>query len=287
MPSNTLYVASLEPEAGKLIVTMGLMEMLTRSIGNVAFFRPVIDSERERDGDIELIRKRYCPSMSYEESFGFQASEVKSFVAEDRMKFCLEELIKQLSNLKTRYDFVLCEGLNSNSFLSAFDVEINMEIAKNLGCPFVGVINGMNQTTRDIAKEIKITADAIQESGCFHYATFVNRMAEDTFGVLEVELDDPVEGDAPVFLIPENEELDKPSISDISEALKCKNVLERPDGMDRIVKQFKIAAMTMEHFLGHVEDGDLIIVPGDRDDIILASLSTLMSSNYQIGRAHV
>ncbi len=280
MLSNTLYVASLEPAAGKLIVTMGLMEMLTRSIGNVAFFRPVIDSENERDGDIELIRKRYCPAMNYEESFGFQASEVKSFVAEDRFKFCLEELIKQLNDLKAKYDFVLCEGLNSNAFLSAFDVDINMEIAKNLGCPFVGVISGMNQTPRDIAKEIKITADAIQESGCLHYATFVNRMAEDTFGVLEVELDDPVEGDAPVFLIPENEELDKPSVGDISEALNCKNVLERPDGMDRIIKQFKIAAMTMEHFLGHVEDGDLIIVPGDRDDVILASLSTLMSSNY-------
>jgi len=280
MPSNTLYVASLEPEAGKLIVTMGLMEMLTRSIGNVAFFRPVIDSESERDGDIELIRKRYCPSISYEDSFGFQAAEVKSFVAEDRMKFCLEELIKQLNALKKKYDFVLCEGLNSNSFLSAFDVDINMEIAKNLGCPFVGVITGMNQTPRDIAKEIKITADAINESGCLHYATFVNRMAEDTFGVLEVELDEPREGDPPVFLIPENEELDKPSIGDISDALNCTNVLERPDGMDRIVKQFKIAAMTMEHFLTHVEDGDLIIVPGDRDDIILASLSTLMSSNY-------
>lgn len=280
MPSNTLYVASLEPEAGKLIVTMGLMEMLTRSIGNVAFFRPVIDSANERDGDIELIRKRYCPSMDYEESFGFQASEVKSFVAEDRMKFCLEELIRQLNKLKEKYDFVLCEGLNSNAFLSAFDVDINMEIAKNLGCPFVGVISGMNQTPRDVAKEIKITADAITESGCLHYATFVNRMAEDTFGVLEVELDDPVEGDAPVFLIPENEELDKPSIGDISDALNCKNVLEQSDGMDRIVKQFKIAAMTMEHFLTHVEDGDLIIVPGDRDDIILASLSTLTSSNY-------
>lgn len=280
MKSNTLYIASLEPEAGKLIVTMGLMEMLTRSIGNVAFFRPVIDSEKERDGDIELIRKRYCPAMNYEESFGFQTSEVKSFVAEDRFKFCLEELIKQLNDLKAKYDFVLCEGLNSNAFLSAFDVDINMEIAKNLGCPFVGVISGMNQTPRDIAKEIKITADAIQDSGCLHYATFVNRMAEDTFGVLEVELDDPVEGDAPVFLIPENEELDKPSVGDISDALNCENVLERPDGMDRIVKQFKIAAMTMEHFLSHVEDGDLIIVPGDRDDVILASLSTLMSSNY-------
>ncbi|MBU0961898.1 MAG: phosphate acetyltransferase, partial [Proteobacteria bacterium] len=48
----------------------------------------------------------------------------------------------------------------------------------------------------------------------------------------------------------------------------------------RIVKQFKIAAMTVEHFLGHIEDGDLIIVPGDRDDIVLASLSALQSINY-------
>jgi phosphate acetyltransferase len=106
-------------------------------------------------------------------------------------------------------------------------------------------------------------------------------MAEDTFGVLEVELDEPDdEHNVPIFLIPENPELDKPSIGDISDSLNCINVLNRAEGMDRIVKQFKIAAMTMEHFLDHVEDGDLIIVPGDRDDIILASVSTLFSSNY-------
>ena len=281
MQSNTLYIASLEPEAGKLVVTMGIMEVLSRSMGNVAFFRPVIDTDRDQDPDINLIRSRYCPNMSYEESYSFEASEVKTFVAEGRIKFFLEELINRLSSLKEQYDFVLCQGLNSTSFLSAFDVDINMEIAKNLGCPFIGVINGMNQTPRDIAKEIKITEDAIAEAGCAHFATFVNRMAEDTLGVLEVELDDPDEtSGVPVFLLPENEELDKPSLGDISDALGCENVLDRYEGMDRIVKQFKIAAMTMEHFLSHVEDGDLIIVPGDRDDIILASLSTLFSANY-------
>jgi phosphate acetyltransferase len=281
MQSNTLYIASLEPEAGKLIVTMGIMELLTRSMGNVAFFRPVIDTDREFDPDINLIRGRYCPSMSYEESYGFEAADVKTFVAEGRINFVLEELINKLNRLKERYDFVLCQGLNSTSFLSAFDQDINMEIAKNLGCPFIGVISGMNQTPRDIAKEIQITEDAIKESGCAHFATFVNRMAEDTFGVLEVELDGPDESSgAPVFLLPENEELDKPSLGDISDALGCENILDRDEGRDRIVKQFKIAAMTMEHFLSHVEDGDLIIAPGDRDDIILASVSTLLSANY-------
>jgi phosphate acetyltransferase len=281
MQANTLYIASLEPEAGKLIVTMGIMEFLSRSVGNIAFFCPVIDTDRDLDPDIDLIRGRYCPNMSYEESYGFKASEVKTFVAEGRTKFFFEELINRLNILKEQYDFVLCQGLNATSFLSAFDVDINMEIAKNLGCPFIGVISGMNQTPRDIAKEIKITEDAIAEAGCTHIATFVNRMAEDTLGVLEVELDDPDEASGvPVFLLPENEELDKPSLGDISDALGCENVLDRHEGMDRIVKQFKIAAMTMEHFLTHVEDGDLIIVPGDRDDIILASLSTLFSSNY-------
>jgi len=281
MQSNTLYIASLDPEAGKLVVTMGFMEFLTRSTGNVAFFRPVIDTEKDIDPDIDLIRSRYCPAMTYEECYGFQATEVITFVAEGQFNFFLEELLKKLNKLKENYDFVLCQGLNSTSFLSAFDMDINMEIAKNLGCPFIGVINGMNQTPRDIAKEVTITEDAITESGCAHAATFVNRMAEDTFGVLEVELDDPDESSGiPVFLIPENKELDKPSLGDISDALACENILGHNEGMDRIVKQFKIAAMTMEHFLTHVEEGDLIIVSGDRDDIILASLSTLLSVNY-------
>lgn len=281
MQANTLYIASLEADAGKLVVTLGIMEFLSRSLGSVAFFRPVIDTRQEIDPDIDLIRGRYCPGMDYGESYGFLASEVKGFVAEGRIKFFYEELLKRLNGLKKEYDFVLCQGLNSTSFLSAFDVDINIEIAKNLGCPFLAVLNGMNQSPRDIAREITITEDAIAETGCSHFATFVNRMAEDTIGVLEVELEDPDEATGvPVFLLPENSELDKPSVADISKALNCSNVLGRQDGMDRIVKQFKIAAMTMEHFLSHVEDGDLIIVPGDRDDIILASLSTLFSANY-------
>ena len=281
MQTNTIYIASLEPAAGKLVVTMGIMEILTRHIGNVGFFRPVIDPGEGRDLDIDLILNRYCPNMTYEESYGFSAEEVKNFVAEDRIKPFIEDLIKKLEWLKERYDFVLCEGLNSSGFLSAFDVDINMEIAKNLGCPFVGVISGMNQTPREVGQGIKITGDAIVEAGCNHLATFVNRMAEDTLGVLEVELDDPDESDKPpVFLLPENAELDKPSLAEIMDTLHCHCILGHKEDLSRIVKQFKIAAMTVNHFLNHIEDGDLVIVPGDRDDIVLAALSSLLSNNY-------
>ena len=37
MKTRNLFIASMEPDAGKLLVTMGIMEFLTRQIGKVAF----------------------------------------------------------------------------------------------------------------------------------------------------------------------------------------------------------------------------------------------------------
>ncbi|MDA3971570.1 MAG: AAA family ATPase, partial [Desulfobulbaceae bacterium] len=43
MKTSSLYIASMEPAAGKLLVTMGMMEILSRNIERLGFFRPVID----------------------------------------------------------------------------------------------------------------------------------------------------------------------------------------------------------------------------------------------------
>jgi len=279
MKTNTLYIASMEPGAGKLLVTMGIMELLTRRLGRVGFFRPVIDVENGRDGDIDLILSRYCPTMKYEDSFGFKAEEVKTYVAGNRLKELLEKLIGRLKELQKSYDFVLCEGLNSLGFLSAFDIDINIEIAKNLGCPFISVINGLNQQADEIEQEINISRDTVHAAGCTHFAVFVNRLLPD---VLEQLQTSRTEGqDPPLFFLPEVDELDNPSLADIKKNLNAALVLGRDQDMDRVVKQCKIAAMTMDHFLDYVEDGDLIIAPGDRCDIILASIASLYSPNFQ------
>jgi phosphate acetyltransferase len=50
--------------------------------------------------------------------------------------------------------------------------------------------------------------------------------------------------------------------------------------LSREVAHFKVAAMELPHFLDHVEDGSLIITPGDRADIILGSLMADTSAGY-------
>ncbi len=283
MKINNLFIASMEPGAGKLLVTLGIMELLTRRIGRVGFFRPVIDVEQsERDGDIELILRRYCPYLSYEDAYGFSAEELKRLASQDRLKEALTELIGRLKALQERFDFVLLEGLNSKGFLSAFDKDINIEIAKNLGSPFISVINGLELQADEIGEAVHITHDAVASAGCPHFAIFVNRLQPRVFEELKSgPLNRHEDMEPPVFFLPEVEELDRPTLSDIKAHLDAKLVLGRQRDLDRVVRQCKIASMTMEHFLDYVEEGDLIIAAGDRSDIILASISSLFSPNYE------
>ena len=279
MKTNSLYIASMEPASGKLLVTMGMMEILSRHIERLGFFRPVIDGKQETDNDINLIRGKYCPDMDYADCYGFKADEVKTMVSEGRIKDFYKELVIKLSSLQQRFDFVLCEGLNNSGFLSSFDNDINLELAKHLGCPFIGVISGVGLDARDIHEEIKITKDTIDGAGCTHFATFVNRLSKGAHNSLELD-DLHLTMSPPVFLLHEEEELDKPTLADMRKGLNSDIILGSKKDLYRPVKQFKIATMTVEHFLNYIQDGDLIIVGGDRAVILLASVSTLSSPNY-------
>ncbi len=278
MNIKSLYIASMEPGAGKLLVTLGVMEILTHHIEKVAFFRPVIDESRGIDNDIELIINKYCPEMKYQDCYGFETEEVKTLASQGNLKDFYKKLLIQVNALYEHYDFVLCEGLNSSEFLSLFDTDINLDIAKNLNTPFIGVTNGSRQTAREIQEEIRIAEGIIRKSGCMHFATFINRIARQTF--TELSSAEQPDTDYPVFLIPEVYELDRSTLADIKKALSANCVLGSADDMYRVIRQIKIATMTVEHFLRYIEDGDLIIVGGDRADILLAAITTLSSHNY-------
>lgn len=269
----------MEPHSGKLLITLGMMELLSRKVDKIAFFRPIIDETNGPDNDINLIRKAYCPDMTYEECYGYESEEAIQFAAKGNLKEFYVGLLAKFKDLQKKYDFVLCEALNSSKFLATFDIEINFEIAKNLGCPFVAVINGKNQNSQSTQEEILITQNVIKDAGCIHLATFVNRLPGNVYNTLHSDKS-YLNHSPPLFLLPEEDELDKPTLANIQKTLNASCFLGSQDDLQRIVKQIKIATMTVEHFLKYIEDGDLIIVGGDRADILLASIATLSSHNY-------
>ena len=275
MGVKSLYISSIEPAAGSLIVTMGMMEILKRRLGRVAFFRPIIEDREEKDHDIEFVLEKYDLDMRYSQSFGFTVHEAETLVAENRTNELIETLIEKFKFLEKKYDFVLVEGLNQACFTQSLDFDINLLIAKNIGSPLVSVLKGKAKSKKEVLDEINIESDVIKKAGCSHFATFVNRMDEKVLSQLS-----NVISDIPTYYLPEISELDTPTVNEIMAKLNCMLVLGEQKDLKRVVRQSKIAAMKLENFLEHIEDGDLIIVPGDRADIIVGSIATIQSRNY-------
>ncbi|MBW2567552.1 MAG: phosphate acetyltransferase, partial [Deltaproteobacteria bacterium] len=83
-----------------------------------------------------------------------------------------------------------------------------------------------------------------------------------------------------VYTIPEEEALGKPTVREIAESLGAE-VLYGEEQLNRHVYGFTVAAMQLQNFLTRVGRGSLIITPGDRADIIVASLAAVSSSSME------
>lgn len=280
MKTKSLYIASLEPRTGSLFVTVGMMELLKRKLDKVAFFRPIIESGTQADKDILFMLEHFSLDMKYEQAYGYTVDEVETMIANGESKAVLVALIKKFKALEREYDFVLCEGLHRSSFTSTIGFDINLRLTKNFGSPYISVIKGTEKKAKDIYEELTIEAESIKRENVMHFATFVNRLSKNTCKSLPESLEKDDERSAPVYFLPEIEELDKPTVLEVMETLDCTYILGNDKDLTRVVSQSKIAAMTLDNYLGRIEEGDLVIVPGDRADIIVGSLASLYSHEF-------
>lgn len=280
MKTKSLYISSLEPSVGSLIVTMGIMEHLKGRLGKVAFFRPIILGSSEVDKDIDFMMSRYPLGLEHDETYCCTVNEAEGLIAQNKYHEVLENIIEKFKRLERRYDFVLIEGLNQSYFSNTLDFDINLSIAKNLNSPFVSILKGKDKELTVIKDEIYIEAEAIKSAGCQHFATFVNRLGEDESEELKRLVLTQSLQKAPLYFLPEVPELNTPAVADIMKELGCTYRFGEENDLARIVKQSKIAAMRLENFLEFIEEGDLVITSGDRSDILAGCLSTAFSKNY-------
>lgn len=280
MKSKSLYISSYEKGAGSLIVSMGLMEFLKGTFLKVAFFRPFVE-DCSFDFDINFFLTIYGLDLQYEECFGYSVQEAEKLIAENKVTFLIESLIEKYKKLEESHDFVIIQGLHQDSFSHTLDMDINLEIAKNFGSLYCITLKGNNKNSTDIIDEILIESQAIHTSGCRHFGTFVNRIDEDMIDELN-QIVEKHENLSPVYFLKEISELSLPTISDVHSSLNCTTLVGMEKDFKRVIKQTKIAAMQLDNFLEHIEDGDLIIVPGDRADIIVGAMASIFSKNYPI-----
>jgi phosphate acetyltransferase len=278
--ARSLYIAAMEPRSGKSVIALGLMELLSRRVRKMGFFRPVIASNKRRDKELHLILTRYNLAHAYEDAYAHTHEEARRLTAEGRYDGLLKDIVTKYKELESRCDFVLCEGTDFTRVSSAFEFEFNAHVANNVGAPILAMVSGRGKSPDQVSQAVDVARESFRGQGCTLLATVVNRVHPDHTGSIEDRFREKSPNGDPVYILPENPILGKPTVGEITEALNGEILQGTPDGLMREVLDFKIAAMQLPNLLDHIEEGTLIITPGDRADIIVGSLVAGYADTY-------
>ena len=264
----------MEPHSGKSIVALGLVETLSTRVERVGFFRPIVASGSENDPQIELIRRRYRLETSYAEMHALSDDEGQAAIASGVFNQVEQRVVASFRELELRSDVVVCEGTDFTGASPALDFDLNAGLAVLLDAPVLVVVSGT--ATREIVKSARVARESLERKGCALFGVIANRVPPELVDEVTELLRTRFEGQ-PVYVLPEQPDLAYPTMRDVAAALGAHPVGGMEAELYREVRDVTVAAMSVEHFLRDLTEGTLVIVPGDRPDIIVASLASTVS----------
>jgi phosphate acetyltransferase len=276
MPQPLMIVAT-ERGVGKSVVALGLLDHLQRQGARACYFKPV----RLGDGlghDAGFIHSALRLAIPQAQLTAVSSSEVLCAIRAGRYDEIMDRILEAYERLAKDHDVVVCEGVDSVHALPTLESDINVDIAKNINAPLILVSSAADHTTEEAAQNVLLACSALTERGAEMLGVVVNQVAPER----QVEFADSLRralSDKKLTLfgvLARLPALANPRLSDIARALGAE-VIAGQDYLETWVTGALVAAMSLEHALGYLRNGSLVITPGDREEILLAAAAAYAS----------
>jgi phosphate acetyltransferase len=278
--SQGIYITSSEPRSGKSLIVLGVMEMLAGQRGKAGFFRPVVHDGGKPDNITNLIIRRYDLKIPYAMLYGCTYDVARDMLIRNREDDLLKLIMEKYKALEEECDLIVCAGSDFTGAAAALEFDFNAKIANNLGCAVLPVVKGHGRDAMQVVNAAQGFLESLEERKCDLLALVANRIQPSLVDAITAELKQVMPADIPAYVLPEIPVLEKPTVGEIASTLGAERLSGNDESFTREVRNFKVAAMELPHYLDHIEEGSLIIVPGDRSDIILGSLLADASKTY-------
>jgi phosphate acetyltransferase len=267
--ARSVYVTALEPQSGKSVVALGIVELMSARAARVGFFRPVVP-DAESDPQLELIRQRY----GIETAGALSDAEAQALVAAGSADELDKRVVQAYRQLADGCDVVVCEGSDFTGAAPGLDFDLNARLAHALGCPVLAVVRATSG--EEAAAAVKLARESLEQKGCDLFGLIVSRVPPTAAAEVSAAVT-PADGGQPVYVLEEQPELAYPTVGEVASALGAEVLFDADDGIQREVRDVRVAAMGVEHFIADLVEGTLVIVPGDRADILVASLASTLA----------
>jgi phosphate acetyltransferase len=277
--AKSIYIFGSEPQAGKSVVLLGIMELLSRHVQKLGFFRPLVREGETKDDAIRLISNRYHLPYPSRIKYGMTYERARALVAEEKYDEVLKRILEEYGSLESECDVIVCLGTGFHDIPPGLALDFNIDVANNLGALAAPVATGLGRTPQEVISRSLVLLNLLEAKRCEVLALFVNRVApervDEFLGLLAKE-----KIQVPIFALPELAMLAKPTVGEIAEYLGAGRWSGDPESFIHEVEDIKIGAMELPNFLDHLVEGTLVITPGDRSDIILGSLMADAATTY-------
>lgn len=279
--SRGVFIATTDPASGKSLVALGLMHQFSGKIKNVAYFKPIVKHipNESPNSHIDTITSYFELLDKKSDLYAFTKEEVLKLKSEGNDAKIIDTIITKYKKLEETHDFVIVEGSDFDADGNTFELEVNIEISKNLGIPVVLVINGEQRTPKEVIDYLLSAVNSFNDNEVPVISTIVNKAVSGDEEVIKQLSKTRLPKDLMFSCIPYNKELDSPTMKEITTAVNG-NILFGKNLTDNIVGKPIVGAMQLRNLLHRLEENTLIITPGDRGDIILAALQANISKNY-------
>ncbi|MGW6282579.1 phosphate acetyltransferase [Kribbella sp. NPDC055071] len=273
---SSVYVASVEGFTGKSTVALGVLHQLSRRVGRLAVFRPIVRADTATHGGhdyvLDLLISQDSVAQSYDEGVGVTYDELHQ-----DPDAALDVIVRRYHALAEQADSVVVVGSDYTDVGTPTEFSYNAKIAANLGVPVLLVLNGFERTPNDVrAIADMATAELAANHGSLS-ALVVNRVGKGESDAFVAALDGL---GAPAFAIPEEPLLGQPSVADLLKPVEGRVLSGDPQLLAREVSGLMIAGMTMPNVLDRLFEGAAVVTAGDRPEVVLGVLMAHASRTF-------
>ena len=266
--TRTLLVAPTGHGVGLTAVCLGLVHALQQQGVDVGFYKPL--SQPRPDGaavDRSTALVRLTSSLHPPEPIA--ADEVQSRLSQNALDQLMEDVVAAGEPVVSSHDVVVVEGLVPGSGL-VYSGRANLALAKALDADVL-LVGAMTGADIDSLAETMAIAARTYRAGEHDrvVGAVANRLPDVTVPtVQQLRTALAGRGIALVGAVPFRKELGWPRLRDIVAGLDVRVLNEGEP--DRRVKDVIVAAQAVPGLLPLLEEGRLVIVPGDRHEVILS-----------------
>ncbi len=261
-----LFVVGTEARSGKSAVAVGLAHQLARLHGRVGVFRPIVRADGDTDELLAVLLDQLPAGTPADAAWGVTDEEWHRDPAQ-----AVERVLERFHEVAAEHDVVLAVGSDFTGVPAPTEFSSNAAIAAHLGLPMVLVLPGGAGPPEDTASSAVSAAGAATAAHARVAAVVLNQvgepMADGVRSATEARL--PA---VPVVVLAETPLLRAPTVRDLLAACDGHLVHGGAELLERECLGLVVAAMTMPHVIDRLVEGGVVIVPGDREDVVLGVL---------------